>query len=191
MLHLIRFAARCRDKLFSIACARSFHGFGANSVIRMPARIGGERAIEVGNGVFIGANCWLEVMNPRDDAPEPVMRIEDRASIAGDCTITAVSTVVIGRGALIARFVHISDHSHEFLDTDKPVKDQGVSRIAPVWIGEGAWIGHGSVIMPGVRIGRNAVIGANSVVRCDIPDYSVAAGTPARIIRVLRTESPT
>jgi len=53
----------------------------------------------------------------------------------------------------------------------------------PVRIGAGSWIGYGSVVLPGAHIGRHVVIGANSVVTGTIPDYSVAAGVPARVIK--------
>ncbi|MEO6802231.1 MAG: DapH/DapD/GlmU-related protein, partial [Granulicella sp.] len=52
-----------------------------------------------------------------------------------------------------------------------------------VEIGEGTLIGMGTMVLPNVRIGKRCVIGANSVVTSDIPDYSIAAGSPARVIR--------
>jgi acetyltransferase-like isoleucine patch superfamily enzyme len=52
-----------------------------------------------------------------------------------------------------------------------------------VEIGEGSFIGFGTVVLPNVRIGRYVVIGANSVVDHDIPDYSVAAGVPAVVLK--------
>ena len=60
----------------------------------------------------------------------------------------------------------------------------------PVRIGAGSWLGFGTVVLPGATIGRHVVIGANSVVRGDIPDYSIAAGNPARIIRDQRERAP-
>jgi maltose O-acetyltransferase len=51
-----------------------------------------------------------------------------------------------------------------------------------VYIGFGSWIGIGAVILPGVTVGRNCVIGANSVVVSNIPDHSIAVGSPARIL---------
>jgi acetyltransferase-like isoleucine patch superfamily enzyme len=56
-------------------------------------------------------------------------------------------------------------------------------KISPVEIGDESWIGENSVILPGVRIGRHCIIGANSVVNKDVPDFSVAAGQPAVIIK--------
>ena len=48
-----------------------------------------------------------------------------------------------------------------------------------------AWIGAGATILPGVRVGRHAVVGAASVVTRDVPDYAVAVGNPARVIKLL------
>jgi phosphonate metabolism protein (transferase hexapeptide repeat family) len=53
-----------------------------------------------------------------------------------------------------------------------------------VYIGHDTWIGHGCVIMPGVRIGNGAVVGSNSVVTRDVPAYAIAAGAPARVLRM-------
>ena len=55
--------------------------------------------------------------------------------------------------------------------------------VKPIVIGNNVHIGIGSTIMPGVRIGDNVIVGCSSVVTHDIPDNSVAAGVPARIIR--------
>ena len=52
-----------------------------------------------------------------------------------------------------------------------------------IHIGHDTWIGHGAVIMPGVTVGTGAVIGANAVVTHDVPDYAIAVGVPARVIR--------
>ena len=60
---------------------------------------------------------------------------------------------------------------------------QGVTRVAPVEIGDGAWLGENVVIGPGVRIGRGAVVGANAVVLQSVPDHAVAVGAPARVVR--------
>ncbi len=58
----------------------------------------------------------------------------------------------------------------------------GVSRVGKVTIGDEIFVGHGTIILPNVRIGSRVVVGAGSVVTRDIPDNSVAAGNPARVI---------
>jgi acetyltransferase-like isoleucine patch superfamily enzyme len=178
-----KLAKRIRDKLVMGWLRGGFLHFGKGSILMLPFRSGNEHRIFIGHNVFVGPGAWIQVVS--DDCPgsDPVIQLEDDVSISGDCTITAVSRVTICKGALIARFVHISDHSHGTGKPLIPIKEQPLSNIAPVTIGEGAWLGHGVVICPGVTIGRNAVIGANSVVRHDIPDGCVAVGAPARIVR--------
>ncbi len=103
--------------------------------------------------------------------------------MAGSCVISAVRGVVIEEDVLFARNVYVSDHIHKYEDRDKPILDQGVDKIAPVLIQRGAWLGQNVVICPGVTIGRGAVVGANSVVNRDVPDYALAVGAPARVIK--------
>jgi acetyltransferase-like isoleucine patch superfamily enzyme len=52
-----------------------------------------------------------------------------------------------------------------------------------VRIGSGSWLGHGTVVLPGADDGRNVAVGAGSVVTGSLPDFSVAVGNPARVIR--------
>lgn len=182
-LKMYKLAKRVRDKVAMRWTRGGFQHFGRGSILAMPFRSGNEHRISVGKGVFVGPNSWIQVVSDDCSGMDPVILLEDDVSISGDCTITAVSRITIRKGALIARFVHISDHSHGTGDPELPIKSQELSKIGAVTIGEGAWLGHGVVICPGVTIGRNAVIGANSVVRDNVPDGCVAVGAPARIVR--------
>ena len=56
----------------------------------------------------------------------------------------------------------------------------------PVRVGLGTWLGIGVVVLPGVTIGQGCVVGANAVVTSDLPDYAIAAGVPARVLRTMR-----
>jgi lipopolysaccharide O-acetyltransferase len=145
--------------------------------------LGGEEYIEIGDQVFIGACSWLQVIVTNGCCDKPAIRIGDGTAISGFCTITAVRQVVIGKRVLIARYVYISDHCHAHSSLAHAILDQGITGVKSVHIRDGAWLGQGVIVCPGVTIGRNAVIGANSVVRHDIPDYCVAAGVPAKVIR--------
>src|SRR5882724_11680791 len=60
----------------------------------------------------------------------------------------------------------------------------------PINIGDNVWIAHGVVVLPGVSIGRGSVIGARSDVFESIPEYCIAAGNPARVIRRLNQPAP-
>ena len=87
--------------------------------------------------------------------------------------------ITIGDNVTIAPRVHILCH-------DASTKDfLGYTKIGRVNIGNHVFIGAESVVLPGVTIGNNVIIGANSTVTHDIPDNSVAAGSPARVICTL------
>ena len=175
-----RFAKRAWGKSFSLLASGAFASFGSRSVLQPPIRLSGEGRISIGNDVYVGAGSWLQVLGPGDDV---ALEIGDGTSIVGDCVLSAVCSLTLGRKVLIARNVYIADHSHAFQDPFRAVLDQGIDRIAPVEIGDGAWLGENVVVGPGVRIGRGAVIGANAVVLDDVPDHAVAVGAPARIVR--------
>lgn len=83
---------------------------------------------------------------------------------------------------LTADRVYISDNLHGYSDINIPVNAQPIKQISTVRIGEGSWLGIGVVVI-GANIGKHCVIGANAVVTHDIPDYSVAVGIPAKVIK--------
>jgi acetyltransferase-like isoleucine patch superfamily enzyme len=83
---------------------------------------------------------------------------------------------------LTADRVHISDNEHIFANVSIPVMKQGVTSRGVVAIGEGTWIGENANVLS-CKVGRNCVIGANAVVISDIPDFSVAVGVPARVVK--------
>lgn len=88
----------------------------------------------------------------------------------------------IGDDSLIASGVHILSGSgqHNFADVATPIQQQG-GEYTKVEIGEDSWIGNGALVM--ANIGKKCIIGAGSVVTKDIPDYAIAVGNPARVIR--------
>jgi acetyltransferase-like isoleucine patch superfamily enzyme len=178
---LHRLACRGYAKLFSLLARGSFEAFGSQSVIVPPARISGQRRIAIGSGVFIGSGSWLQVLAGSGD--DVAINVGDGTSIVGDCVLSASRSVHVGRHVLMARNVYIADHGHAYADRRVPILEQGIADVTPVTIGDGAWLGQNVVVGPGVTIGRGAVIGANSVVKDDVPDYSVAVGAPARVVR--------
>jgi len=159
-----------------------FARFGAHSVLQYSIRLSGEDRIEIGDGVFIGANSWLQAL-PDGENTSTALYVGSGTSIEGGCVISAVRRVIIENEVLLARNVYISDHTHNYEDKDRPIRSQEIGKIAPVLIRHGAWLGQNVVVCSGVTIGRGSVIGANSVVKSDIPDWCVAAGAPARVVR--------
>lgn len=120
----------------------------------------------------------------------PKITIGDNVNIETDCHISAINNVSIGNNVLMASFVYISDHSHGNVNKMDGWMDAPLSRSlytkGPVIIEDDVWLGEKVSVMPGVHIGRGAIIGANSVVTKDIPAYAVAAGSPAKVIKMLK-----
>lgn len=179
-----RIIGRIWSKAFSLLSSGAFAHFGSKTTLVPPIRLSGESRISIGDRVFVGAGSWLHTL-PDGASKEVALTIGDGTSMSGLCVIAAVRSVVLEENVLLARNVYISDHSHRFTDTTQPVLRQGVDSIRPVWIKAGAWLGQNVVVCPGVTIGTGAVVGANSVVTKDVPDFSVAVGSPARIVRSL------
>lgn len=155
--------------------------FGPYSEIGSPTvSIVNPECIHVGTFVKIGSHAVIEALVPERGV---TVRIEDGAYIGHFPRITAVGAVVIGEEAMIADRVYISDTNHIYEDVTQPIKRQGLRDGRRVEIGRGAWLGIGAVVVGNVCIGENAVVGANAVVREDVPDRTVVAGNPARVVR--------
>ena len=119
----------------------------------------------------------------------PKVVIGNQVTIGQNCHVTCANNIEIGNGSSILPDVLITDIEHEYVP-DKSLRDTGI-QVGGVKIGSHTTIGMGSRILGnrGIIIGKNVVIGANSVVKEDIPDYVVAAGTPARIVRQYNFET--
>jgi lipopolysaccharide O-acetyltransferase len=180
-LGVYRFVVRVHGKAFSLAWSGAFHSFGRHTVIQPPLRVSGEARIAVGDNVSIGPRCWFQVLE--GDGAGVAISIGSGTGIVSDCVLSAASSITIGERVLFARGIYVSDHSHAFGDSSTAIRDQGIDRVAPVIIEDGAWLGENVVVCPGVSIGRGAVIGANSVVVHDVPARCVAVGAPAAVVR--------
>ena len=86
--------------------------------------------------------------------------------------------ITIEDNAMIAANVQLISNNHDPYDL-------WILPCKPVLIKEAAWIGAGATILPGVCVGKHAIVGAGSVVTKDVPDYAVAVGNPARVIKML------
>lgn len=118
----------------------------------------------------------------------PDIQIGSNVSIESDCHISAIGSVRIDDGVLMASFVYISDHAHgddRFLDLDTPPLRRPLFSKGPVHICRNVWLGERVCVLPGVTIGEGSVIGAGSIVTHDIPPFSIAAGAPARVIKTI------
>jgi maltose O-acetyltransferase len=131
-----------------------FNASGNNVIIMKQFSFRSPRGISIGNDTILGFNCFLD----------------------------GAGNLEIGDNCLLAQNVSIFTANHRFNRTDIPIKNQGYDK-RPVVIGSDVWIGANVIILPGVKIGNGCVIGAGSVVTKNIPNLSVAAGVPARIVK--------
>ena len=108
----------------------------------------------------------------------PRIIIHDGVSIQQGIHLTCAQQIEIGENTAITAYVTITDIIHTYDNIER----QDIE-VSPVRIGKGCTIYNNAVILPGVTIGDHVVIGANSVVTRNVPDYCVAVGSPARIIK--------
>lgn len=165
---------------FSIFHAPRFKFCGRNVFLYSPFRADGAEHIELGEGSVLQSGSWL-FCGPID-GQSGHLKIGSGCVFGYNNHITAVRDVVIEDHVLTANNVYISDNLHAYEDVEVPVLHQPVRFKRRVLIGQGSWIGENACII-GASVGKNCVIGANAVVTHDIPDFSVAVGAPAVVIR--------
>lgn len=95
---------------------------------------------------------------------------------------TLIGPVQIGNHVILAQNITISGLNHCYENPQLPIHQQGIAT-AITRIGDDSWIGANSVITAGVQIGKHVVVGAGSVVTKNIPDYCIAVGNPAKVIK--------
>lgn len=160
---------------------RQFAYFGKEANIAYPANLLGCGFISIGDNTIILDHSRLS--NFHIEGLEPRIQIGKNCYIGYYFTILNASSVVLGDDVLIASHVLISSENHGMdPESDLPYAAQPLQS-SPVTIGDGCWIGEKVCILPGVNIGKKCIIGAGSVVTKSIPDYSIAVGNPARIIK--------
>ena len=107
--------------------------------------------------------------------------------LIGSNTLVGMSNVLIGplrigNNVIMAQNIVVSGLNHIYQDINVPIVQQNVTT-APITIGDDCWIAANVVITAGVTIGKHCVIAAGSVVTKNVPDYSIAAGNPAKLIK--------
>lgn len=157
-----------------------FKSIGKGSNIMKPLRINNPENIEIGSKVIVNKNTWLLTLKVNDRTPKLVL--DDGAIIGHYNHITCINNVYIGKNVLTADKVYISDNYHGYEDIGIPIRLQEVKSKASVYIGENTWIGE-NVSIISASIGKHCIIGSNSVVNKDIPDYCIAVGSPAKIVK--------
>ncbi len=110
------------------------------------------------------------------------VKIGKKVNIGADSFIYGYGEIEIGDYSLLANQVEVLSGAHDYTDTARPIRFQGRTE-SKVKIGEDVWVGAQSIILGGVTIGKGAIIGAGSVVTRDVPEYGIAVGVPARVVK--------
>ena len=173
------------SNFFYVSAFKSMQG-----ELRFPHILVGEENIEIGKNTIIWEGAILTAWNKYGSQHfSPSICIGDNCNINEHCHISACSSIRIGNNVLTGRYVYISDNLHGASNKlhnmlnpiDRPLVVKG-----DIVINDNVWIGERVSILSGVNIGRGSIIAANSVVTHDVPDYCVAAGSPAKIIKKIK-----
>lgn len=131
--------------------------------------------LEIGRWVHLGEGNAIR-------CHEGSLRIGDKVVFGRDNVVNAYLDIEIGASTLVADWCYITDFDHRMDDIDMPIKDQGIVK-SPVRIGPDTWVAAKVTVLRETRVGRGVVLGAHAVVKGEIPDYSIAAGAPAKIVK--------
>ena len=146
------------------------------------ARIDPRAFVARGGVVELGADCMIRsgaLLLPSGGE----IVIGDGTTINQYVVINGGGGVRIGSGCMIAAFTSIYSMNHVYNDKNQSIRSQGLVTKGGVVIEDDVWIGAHCCILDGVHIGKGSVIGAGSVVTKNVPEYSVVAGNPAKLIK--------
>lgn len=169
---------------------RKLKHLGKGPNIHYSTRIKNPQYFEMGDCVYIGANCVFEAWDEYNDKKyNPKITIGDGTMFNCFCHLGAINEISIGNDCLFGSHIMIIDHSHGSIIAEEnsihPAKRDLHSK-GKIIIGNRVWVGENVVILPSVSIGDEAIIGANAVVTNDVPAGCVAAGNPARVVKRIK-----
>jgi acetyltransferase-like isoleucine patch superfamily enzyme len=142
--------------------------------------------IEIGNNTFVMHHAELHVYNFRN-LPHAAIRIGQDCLIGEFNVLRGQGGIQIGNRVYTSPLVQIAAVNHVFADPDHPFVEQGITAQG-ITVEDDVWIGAGAIITDGVRIGRGAVVAAGAVVTECVPDHTVVAGVPARVVKRLQAD---
>lgn len=140
-----------------------------------------DKGIDIGDNVIVGRNSILSCKGGS-------IRLDDFVNISANCTLLSETKIHIGRRTFLAGQCYlVAGGNHSFERTDIPIMFQPSVTKGGISIGEDCWLGASVVVLDGVALAEGCVIGAGAVITESFPAYSVAAGVPARRIRLRKT----
>jgi lipopolysaccharide O-acetyltransferase len=170
------FAKRFKEFHPSSACGTD--GCGRNCVLGKP------EYISIGENTYLGQDCELISLDKHfSQKLHPDLKIGNHVRATARLRITCAGNIVIEDDVLIAPDVFITDHNHGMDPTCLRGYSPQPLIVKDVTIKAGVWIGQKACILPGVTVGAHSIIGAGSIVTHDIPDFCIAGGVPAEVIK--------
>lgn len=152
------------------------HGVVIDDYATLDVR-GSDAGIELGDRVLIGRFATIAAKGGR-------VRLKSGCNVGSYCRIATNSRIEVGESVLFGAYCYIGPGNHQEGDEGRPLIASPMEIRGGVSIGDHAWLGTRVTVLDGVKIGRHAIIGAHSLVKDDIPDFAVAVGTPAKVIRI-------
>lgn len=144
--------------------------------------------IKIGKGTSFHSHCIITAWeNYQGENLSPMISIGQNCKFGQYNHITAINEISIGDNLMTGRWITITDNSHGRVtvsEMDTHPEKRKIYSKGPVRIGNNVWIGDKATILPGTTIGDGAIIAANAVVTKDVPSYCIAAGIPAKIIKI-------
>lgn len=133
------------------------------------------KGIIINDDVYIGRNTILSCKNGD-------IILNKNVNIGFNCEVYSLNRVEIGENTLIAAYTYLIGGGHTVDDIDTPFRDQEKHAFG-IKIGKNVWLGAKSIIMDNCNIGDNSIIGAGAVVTESVPEFSIAVGIPAKVIK--------
>lgn len=128
----------------------------------------------------LGPWCWIGSTN-KLRAHEGNLRLGPKVVMGRDNVVNTYLDIEIGQNALLGDWIYICDFDHIYADPGVPIKKQGLVMTA-TRVGEDVWVGEKASILRGADVGSGSIVASQALVKDAIPPFSIAVGTPARVI---------
>ncbi len=139
----------------------------------------GNRGIVLGDQVYIGRNTIVYCKGGN-------ITLGDKVNLSSNCQIFSCRELTIGAGTMIGAYSYfLSGGEYDYTDPTPYAEQSGMCTKGPTNIGSDCWLGARVTVLDGVNIGNRCVIAACALVHKNIPDHSLAAGMPARVIKTI------
>jgi acetyltransferase-like isoleucine patch superfamily enzyme len=138
---------------------------------------GGGEGITLGDNVLIARNTILSCKGGS-------ISIGDNTNIGMNCLFQSESRIEVGKNIVVASYCYLVAGGNHGIDrTDIPIIQQPPVSRGGIVVEDNCWLGARATVIDGVTVGHDTVLGAGAVAIRDVPEFSVAAGVPAKVIK--------